>query len=161
MSPESTFSITEAESTEEQARAVVSCIISASRCFYRSDMKNEQRMQVVKGLYGLVLYASEHWVEFMFSTSGQLDSTPREYLDGIEALIVELERRKWNAEAETQRSNSRPEIDGSRLDIFNGHPLLQHHLRRAMASRTQDPLERLGNVATGEGILPPCFKSSA
>lgn len=154
MSADSTFSITEAESTEEQGRAMIACIVSASRCFHQPGGENEKRIRVVKGLYGLVLYASEYWVESALSAFGQRVPRPREYLHMIQALVTELERKEWHTEVETHKPQSQLETDDPRLTVLDEYPLLQKHIRCAMASRTQDALEKLGNVAPGESAAP-------
>ncbi|KEZ45978.1 hypothetical protein SAPIO_CDS1375 [Scedosporium apiospermum] len=135
------FAITEEEATEEQAIASVACLVSASRCFHHSGDAHERRVRVVKGLYGLVIYSSEHWVEYTLSMTAQNDSKRCRYFDIVKILMTELERLGWGADIDLHCFEPGVDACDPRLDLLHEHPLLQRLLQYTMTRRSHAGLE--------------------
>lgn len=133
--------------------ASVACLFSSLRLV---SMERQDALRLlVKGVYGLQVYAFEYWTEIVVSlasSAGGLDTTSALYAllcrfsEDLQAAFKFEDQEDYTGDSEREPS----------LGVLSEHPTIHNHIRRAIRARSMRSLEQHYKQ---EGILPPqsCF----
>jgi hypothetical protein len=131
----------ERQALEDHGRASITCLLSGFDAFTLSHTDQTTYIRVLKGLYGVMVYATEYWTEYLLSHAADLSIT-----DDISDLLVvatelaqKLEQTVELATSEEFKSDSRS-LD-IRLELLSPHPVLQKQVRLACEARSLKRLE--------------------
>ncbi|KAH6681085.1 hypothetical protein F5X68DRAFT_263435 [Plectosphaerella plurivora] len=76
--------VSEQGAMREHGTASMACLLSATMCFGSGEVnERRQRQLVLSGLHAFQLYAQEHWVDYILTTSSGSTDVSDDILDGL------------------------------------------------------------------------------
>lgn len=140
--PSSNLKIDEEAVLHQHCVASVTCLLSSLRLLH--DDYHESHRLIIKGIYGLQLYASEYWTESLLSVlelRGDLGTFP-----ALHTSLCQLTEAidSWPAFHRNQDKDDEigQSLQDSRLNWLRDHEAVQRHVRRAIWARSPKQLER-------------------
>lgn len=117
--------------------ASIACLLAGLETFATSCQEQSKYLQVVKGVHGLHVYATEYWAEYLLSRAASsvgLDTT-----SSLFALACQLtENLELSNEAST---TSVQNMIDERLEFIRSYPTLFSQVQQALKSRSVATLE--------------------
>lgn len=123
----------------QQCIASIACLLSSMKLL---DQDRQQAFQVlVRGVYGLQIYATVYWIEYLLSivdSNGGLDRRSTLY-----NLLCQLSEGVDTAfDNDSQESYSHDPCDDRRLDKLKEHQGIYRNVRKAILARSLKQLEQ-------------------
>ncbi|KAI9768489.1 MAG: hypothetical protein M1840_004899 [Geoglossum simile] len=136
----SSLGLDERQALNDHGIAAVTCLLSGLQVFDGAFNKQTKLIRLIRGVYGLHVYATEFWTEYLLSeaeaTGGPDISSP------FLAMAFRLANRLDEAAATTASMECiAADDDDKRLLLFQGHEVLYKHIRAALGSRSRKRLE--------------------
>ncbi|KAK4071005.1 uncharacterized protein Triagg1_6372 [Trichoderma aggressivum f. europaeum] len=140
--PSSSLIITQEESLQEHGVATVSCLLSGLQVFNSTYSEQTRCLQVIKGLHGFHVYATEFWTEYLLSsakcTGGDPDKT-----SPLLVLACRLADALDEASGPTISEGAKSPLNGLNdgMSFMRQHPTLYRHVESALKGRSLKRLE--------------------
>ncbi|RGP69068.1 nacht domain-containing [Fusarium longipes] len=145
--------ITRNQALQEHGIASVTCLLSALETFGSQYPQQERLLRVAKGLYGLHVYATEFWTEYLLSCADTVDKTREASSATLIRLACQLTDELERLNPTGTETSATVEPYDKRLATLQKYGILWRHLDRALKARSQKNLEfKVSQSQEKEGI---------
>lgn len=141
MSAQGLISISERAAIREHATATVTALLAGRRIFEESFDERIRLLQLVRGVHGLHVYATEFWIEYLLSDAKL--SSGLDVFSNLFALASRLAKDlSTNSLYPLPKELTIHPVDiDERLQLFQEHHLLYEQMKAALNSRSRKRLE--------------------
>ncbi|KAL7955605.1 hypothetical protein V8C34DRAFT_327026 [Trichoderma compactum] len=138
----SSLIITQEESLQEHGLAAVSCLLSGLQVFNSAYPEQTRCLQVIKGLHGFHVYATEFWTEYLLPSANCAtgDMGRASPLLVLACKLADTLDEASNATT-SEEVKSPPNGLNDRMASLRQHPTLYKHVEAALKGRSLKRLE--------------------
>lgn len=140
-STQARISISERVAVREHAIASVTCLLAGLRIFHEDFDERVRLLQLVGGVHGLHVYATEFWIEYLLSDAALTNGF--DISSDLFALASQLAQRLSASRTDPlfKKLTVQPSDVDERLQLFQQHELLYEHMKAALNARSRKRLE--------------------
>jgi hypothetical protein len=135
------ITISERVAIREHATAAVTTLLASSKIFGADIDERLRLLQLVRGVHGLHVYATEFWIEYLLSDAA-LSNGP-DISSDLFALAFRLahELSASHIHPLPKELTQQPSDIDERLQFFQTHPILYEQMKAALNARSRKRLE--------------------
>lgn len=140
-STQARISISERVAVREHATATVTCLLAGLRIFHEDFDERVRLLQLVRGVHGLHVYATEFWIEYLLSDAALTNGF--DVSSDLFALTSQLAQRLSAGRTDplSKKLTVLPSDVDERLQLFQQHELLYEQMKAALNARSRKRLE--------------------
>jgi hypothetical protein len=135
------ISISENKALREHGIAAVTCLLTGLQVFGNLFEERKRLLQLVRGVHGLHVYATEFWIEYLLIDASLMGGP--DVSSPLFVLASELAERLNESTITTASKEliaNTSDID-ERLRLFQQHEVLYHQMKAALSARSRKRLE--------------------
>ncbi|CAK7222536.1 hypothetical protein SEUCBS140593_004932 [Sporothrix eucalyptigena] len=153
-SDDSPIVVSETLAIREHGISTVTCLLAGVALFRDTRSEHDRFMRLVEGLHGFHVYATEYWLEYLFSYIATLPNGGTDSDDAPSPLSLALQLASHMAERTTRSAHTtdtrlppKP-IQDERMLFLEPYPLLYHCAVTHIRTRSLDGLEAVLSMST-------------